>query len=104
MINNEILFSQILFDFHLHFPNVNSNALQLAWPSLKRTIDQAIGKSSSLFDGDFKKYKKIGDIKLFVKLVKLLPTHRKQFKTSLLSILTISEVNWTHCSVFQNYF
>lgn len=84
---------QIFFDFRLNFAALKTNALQLAWPKLKTKVDQNIGKNVSIFVDDLKKYKKDGDIKTFVNLVKLLPTHRKQFKTSIFSILSISEVN-----------
>lgn len=81
-----------MFDFRLNFPAVNNQALQSVWPQLKTNANTLVGKNSSLFDGDLKKYKKNGDIKTLAKLVKLLPSHRKQYKTAMSSLLAISEV------------
>lgn len=79
--------SQILFDFHLRFPAVNSKALSLVWPTIKRNIKILV--DTPIDDADLQLYKKFRDIRCLINLLKLLSTHQAGFKTSLKALLTI---------------
>lgn len=82
---------QISFDFNLRFPTVNSKALALIWPTIKKNV--ALLSDTPTEDADLKTYKKFPDIRYFIKLLKLLPISGVDFKTALKSMLTFSTVN-----------
>lgn len=81
---------QVQIDFGTGFPTVDGLALRLAWPNIRRNVVSVLGNKK--IDEKFKAYKKNGDVKTLVKLLKVLPTQRKSFQTSLHSLLKLSEV------------
>lgn len=59
------------------------------WPAIERNV---VLQSKGRMDASLNAYKSNHQIHVFARLLQLIPTHRKQFKSALKSLVIISEV------------